>query len=734
MTSINETQHLQLRIYEMSQRIQQLEDALASLQSGVSTEPHFLLRDDLLSIKILPEQPSSDEPSPSDNTLIETLEAFGSLTVYESGQSKYFGPSAAGTETDDAELAAGAYRPETAAPELLNNLAAESFMYRGYASDSDTFKSAMSMLFDLLPSSMRASSLCETYLENFSWNSQLVTRPELFADFLAPIYRAKKEHEVSVEQAINQISPHKLAFLFLIFAQGALTDLTLPAYREEAERYHHYARAALALRSLINSPTVETVQAMVLMAQYRGGADLQYSRDSIWALVAMSCKVAQIIGMHRDPTRWHMDEKTIECRRRVFWDVYAADISHSGRLGRPPSIELSYVDCAFPSDGEGSEFRTWKYSFIRDVFGPVVKLTQGAAPPDYKKILELDRKVREMVLPSGYQAILSQGEDNDPFMSSGVYLKRYLISQFRSASMLFIHKCFFTQALLDHPENPLRSVYATSFLAAYRAASAIIRTAASHVTGFPELLLRWVPIWGQLFSAAIIVGSTVIKAPSSSMASSAYGELIIGIELFEKGAEMSARARTGLDILKKLKEKASSTLLQNRDGMPRSACNAQEDKSAERALLEVQIRPPVVKASSFFPGHIQQAEVMPPRQTEPALLFEEANSAAMPDVHPSLFQYMPPPSQAGSYLESPIHPAPESSLQFWDQSAPNGPSWNTNGLDDFQQFLDGTSVTSAAAPETWGSNNLTDLSMVINSDNDLDEQWLAFMRENGMEF
>ena len=169
-------------------------------------------------------------------------------------------------------------------------------MYRGYASDSDTFKSAMGMLFDLLPSSMRASSLCETYLENFSWKCQLVTRPELFGDFLAPIYKAKKAGEVSIGQAINQISPHKLAFLFLIFAQGALSDLTLPAYNEEAERYHHYACAALALRSLINAPTVETVQAMVLMAHYRSGADERYPRDGIWMLAAMSCKLAQIVS------------------------------------------------------------------------------------------------------------------------------------------------------------------------------------------------------------------------------------------------------------------------------------------------------------------------------------------------------------------------------------------------------------------------------------------------------
>ncbi|KAF7979218.1 hypothetical protein HWV62_43168 [Athelia sp. TMB] len=714
----------------MSQRIQQLEDALASLQSSVSPEPHFLLRDDLLSIKTCSEQQSSDEPSPADNTFIETLEAFGTLTIDDSGQSKYFGPSAAGTETNGAEPGPGEYRPENAAPELLNILAAESFMYRGYASDSDTFKSAMGMLFDLLPSSMRASSLCETYLENFSWNCQLVTRPELFADFLAPIYKAKKDREVSTGQAINQISPHKLAFLFLIFAQGALTDLTLPAYNDEAKTYHHYACAALALRSLINAPTVETIQAMVLMAHYRSGADERYSRDSIWALVAMS---------YRDPTRWHMDEKTVQCRRRVFWDLYAADLMHSGRLGRPPSIELSYVDCAFPDDGEDSNtnFKNWKYQFIQDVFGSVVKMTLGAAPPDYRKILELDRKVREMVLPPGLQAILSRGEDNDDYTSQGVYLKRYFLSQFRSAGMLFIHKCFFAQALLDHPDNPLRSVYATSFLAAYRAASAIIRKAASMTAGFPPLLLRWGPIWGQLFSSAIIVGSTATRAPSFSMAYSAYEELTLSVELFEKGAETSWRARTGLGILKKLKEKAPLALLHHRGAVDLPSSSTEEDRAVELALFGVQTCLPVDK-TSVPPSHIKQSEVLPSRPTALAQPpYEEPNGALVPDVHPSLLQYMSSLSQAGLCVESPDHPTADLSPPFWDQPVANGfvgPSWNTNGPEHFQQFLEQTSFTPAAAPETWGSSNLTDLSTVLNSDNDLDEQWLAFMRENGMEF
>ncbi|KAF7987006.1 hypothetical protein HWV62_95 [Athelia sp. TMB] len=762
----------------MGQRIQQLEDALASLQSSVSSEPHFLLKADPPSLKRTPEQQSSDESAPPDSDVFNrTMEAFGTLTISNSGQSTYFGPSVAGSETSGGP-SAGAYRPEGAAPELLNNLAAQTFMDGGYASGSDTYKSAVFMLLDFLPSSMRASNLCETYLENSSWHCQLVTRQELFGDFLAPIYKIKKEWEARTGQAISQIPPHKLAFLFLIFAQGALMDLTLPTHNEEAERYHHYARAALALRSLINAPTVEAVQAMVLMAHYRGAAGDRYSRDSIWALISMGCKIAQSVSRvsdplyfdtwliqgrpysrsecvsvfsesgqlgtnlfpDRDPTRWHMDEKTVESRRRIFWEVYTADLMHSGLLGRPPSIELSYVDCAFPTDGENSDtqLRNWLYGFIRDVFGSVIKLTLAAAPPDYKKILELDRKVREMVLPPGIQFLLPHGEENDEYITPGVYLRRNLLSQFRSTSMLFIHKCFFTQALLDHPENPLSSVYATSFLAAYRAASAIIRSDVNFIGGFPALFVRWGPIWGQLFSSAMVVGSTAAKAPSSSMAFSAFEDLTIAVEMFEKAAKTSERARTALGILKKLKEKATQALLGHRNGGGSSSLDTHEDGTAELALFGGQTRLPVNKKSSP-PGHIQHPTVVLPHRTlRPALSsLEEPNSAVIPDSLPALSEHMPPLNQAGIYAEPPAHPATDLSPSYWDQPTQNSfvaPPWIPNGPDDSQQSLEEIAPPSAAVPQPWGSSNLADLNMMITGDNDLDAQWHAFMRENGMEF
>ena len=79
----------------MSNRIRQLEDALAILQSTVSDQRHPLLTEDLLKIKfgseaINPRQNANDE----DTQTNRTIDALGTLTLGSSGDVHYFGRSA----------------------------------------------------------------------------------------------------------------------------------------------------------------------------------------------------------------------------------------------------------------------------------------------------------------------------------------------------------------------------------------------------------------------------------------------------------------------------------------------------------------------------------------------------------------------------------------------------------------------------------------------------------------
>ena len=83
---------LRARITEMAHRIRQLEEALATLQSSISPEPHPLLRDELTIKSALDKGRTLDDG----DDINDTIDALGILTIGDQG-AKYYGPSA-GTE------------------------------------------------------------------------------------------------------------------------------------------------------------------------------------------------------------------------------------------------------------------------------------------------------------------------------------------------------------------------------------------------------------------------------------------------------------------------------------------------------------------------------------------------------------------------------------------------------------------------------------------------------------
>lgn len=78
----------------MSERIRQLEDALSEIQSQHSTEPHPLLREDLLGVNHKDDEsfvPPDESGGPSHPP--EVLDAFGTLSITDHGISRFFGPT-----------------------------------------------------------------------------------------------------------------------------------------------------------------------------------------------------------------------------------------------------------------------------------------------------------------------------------------------------------------------------------------------------------------------------------------------------------------------------------------------------------------------------------------------------------------------------------------------------------------------------------------------------------------
>lgn len=75
--------------------------------------------------------------------------------------------------------------------------------------------------------------------------------------------------------------------------------------------------------------------------------------------------------------------------------------------------------------------------------------------------------------------------------------------------LMYIHRSFFAQAIIEHPVNPLKSTYAPSFLAAYRASSTILKSIREQFNMWPNSCSRFWTMWTSAFSAAVCISPLI---------------------------------------------------------------------------------------------------------------------------------------------------------------------------------------------------------------------------------
>ncbi|KAJ7234763.1 fungal-specific transcription factor domain-containing protein [Mycena haematopus] len=446
-----------------------------------------------------------------------------------------------------------------------------------------------------LPKLTHARKLVQCYFSQLGWLFRGVTRGQV-GDTMRAVYTAygSRHNSRSPDGATDDVElgdeegdgegedytgPHDLALLFMVFAAGALVQPPAPggeeddAHRQkvaaEAEHLHQIARAALALQPVLEKPSLVTIQALHLLSIYTSlgsppaaharnkseEEDGETSMEMTWSLITLAAHLSQTIGLHRDSARWGLSPRMVQRRRILFWDLFVADVWNSLNTGRPPSFSLAYIDCSFPTYDDSKAidgvYELWAFRFAAECVAEVTARTLTAEAPSYATIIELDRKVREFPVPP-----FDEGAPDDV----GANLQRCVLEHARETVLMYIHRSFFAQAIIEQPTNPLKSTYAPSFLAAYRASATILKSVRDQFAAMPSSCARFWTMWTFAFSAAVVFGTVVTRGPRSPLAVAAMAELEQACVLFSKAAVYSRRATKALPILIKLSEKARLAL------------------------------------------------------------------------------------------------------------------------------------------------------------------------------
>ncbi|KAF5341216.1 hypothetical protein D9611_006108 [Ephemerocybe angulata] len=673
-----DTDQLHRKIAEMSTRIRHLEDALAILHASVSEERHPLLTEELLKMKFGGEALDHKPPEPSlERNAEDVVDALGTLALGNDGDSAYFGRSAGsetlmlaeGGEGGDFSEANDSISLPPEIEHLSNRL--PPFTY-GRPS-----RRSLELLETFLPDRARAIALCQVWIDHGSYFFRAFRPSDLLDTLLPHVYDTAASRAHVGENEEDYSNPldiddsaysYKLAALFMIFSIGSLLDINLPPYNAQGEHFYHLGRGALALQNP-HSSNYETVQAVGLMATYHSLAGKKYTRHGAWCIMNVAAKLAQSCGLHRDSARWNLVPECIEKRRNLFWEVFSADVSHSLALGRPPVIPLSYVDCEYPEDMEATLSDTgeiqcgfWrlKHDYSRNMLYSVAETTLTAKPPSYTTVLDLDHKIREMRLPASMKPHFSPADGEEGYYSTSLSIRDFYTTQFASTQMLYLHRSFFAQAILDYPTNPLQSPFAPSFLTAYRCASTIIKASAHWFTRCETLATRIWLLLCHTFSAAIIVGTIVTRCPNVSMAADALNDLEVAVLLFERAAPQSMRARVALVVLKRLQDKASATYRTSSSGHPTTT--AQVDKVSEAAQD---------RSLAIFGGQARLLSTKT-RPLEPSLPLHAGSATRRdpPQAFDTPSQFIDLSFDNPYYTAAPIMPpaAPSTQTTSWDRA------------------------------------------------------------------
>jgi len=333
------TEVLHEKITTLASRVRQLEDALQDAYGQISLERHPLLSDELLQIKRpLEREAPEDMPQELEPDTAEAIDAVGSLSITDSGHTKFFGTTANAWYLLQNEEGG---EDEVESPEgpLPSDIPWISYSFPFSASVAESSSGVRASLINCLPAASEARRLAALYFKHAAWMYTPIPETEFYSCVLPRFY----EQAALIDQ--DPMDSHRLSILYLVLAMGLLLDLDKPPLTSESTRYYHLARAALSLDSILEHQTIPAIQALILMCHYMFFSHVEGSR---WALMGLAVKLALTLGLHRDGNKWNLNPEEAFRRRTLFYELLTYDSWQSLTFGRPPSLSMAFIDCQIP--------------------------------------------------------------------------------------------------------------------------------------------------------------------------------------------------------------------------------------------------------------------------------------------------------------------------------------------------------------------------------------------------
>ncbi|KAJ3986395.1 hypothetical protein F5890DRAFT_1504313 [Lentinula detonsa] len=661
------TNELQDKIEELTKRAKALEDALTKSHNLVSPQPHPLLSDDLLQITrtVKEESPEpnlsrdstagseeEDSKQGEDEALIVYKSSLGSL--YTGEPSTFYGRSATSWHFLLNELGANQHKESTAGAikrPLPNNL---SWLAYSFPFSAPAHGSTRQKLVEFLPKVAVARRHCQNYYRYGAWQYTPISEVDFKTFIFQPFY---EPDDTTVCE--DPLVSHNLAILFLVIALGALLDLEGPSHTPEAKWYYQLGKAALALEPVLDSSSLSTIQALILLSHYMLLDDIH---DPRWPIMGLASKLTQTAGLHIDGTHWNLPPEETFRRRCLFWEVYSYDILQGLTYGRPPHMSLSFVDTKKPfettRDANGDVEMTcdaWKHKFFGECLGIIWNKAFGAHPLSYDMLKHLDQQMRAYYVPPslrvpGFGGAKLNQDVHPP--SPELTMQRHFLVALKEITSFYMHRSFFVTAVREKPDNPIEHhPYGESVQTIYESACICVGLMRNLFRHQPLIMQRFSFFFDHILSCAHVLGMIASK-PKVSMALSALTNLELVYDFFEAMNDNNPRRTKFLTVTSQLRDQARLALnvtqnpLTEAQKLARPKPIKTEEPVQDRQQSSWTNRVPVSLPSSSSPTSPSAHQYSPTNLISPS--FQPTYNAPQPTQYPlysSLAPTLPQPEQ-----------------------------------------------------------------------------------------
>ncbi|KAI6125436.1 fungal-specific transcription factor domain-containing protein [Pisolithus croceorrhizus] len=560
-------QRLTDQVKTMAEKIKQLEQALADAEERPdSTKQAPTLGE---SSRVSDGSHDIHALFDAEGHIHEATDALGSLSIGQFGQVRYHGESAGSEYFQQLLTPSNNSRPASTSPRDLDLPAEITELCNAYPFGLRENLYTKYIFLPYIPARELALHLAGLHYEKVAWMCNPIVRNDFMSGIVDILYGQ------SGHPNLDRVHSHTLSVFFILLALGALFD-SEPSAMRTAELYSALARAALCLDSIFNEATCSTVQALLLITRFIYEQD-RPNNEERWLLTGLCVRVGQIIGLQRDSAGWSLDPEEVQRRRVLFWELFSFDAWSSIVIGRPPALSINHIDCKFPEDKDvvitpsgnvEMGWYNWKFRYAASCMSACVSHAFNTRQPTYPMVLELDRKIRNVVVPSHLQATPGAlGVGCVWSTDSAKAMQQYGALFLRESNLLHLHRGYFAQAIKEAPDDPLKHKFSPSVTAAYYSSRKLVSNLKSLYTVHPDPVGGQQWFWSSFFSSCVVLGALAAETPRCPYAQDASKELDDALSLYEQVPE-ARRSSMTLTALQKLRHRVTAAMVAVQAGSP----------------------------------------------------------------------------------------------------------------------------------------------------------------------